>query len=102
MTTEHDPIIRKSVSAPKSLWKRIDDYQFANHIKKESAAIRQILESGLTPCLPRSLLRAVDDYRANQNLASRAEAIRQLVEMGLQTTLGDDAGAPYDPGPKGK
>ena len=48
--------------------------------------------------IPRELLRAVEDYRYSQRIPSRAEAIRRLIELGLQTTLGDDAGAPYDPG----
>jgi hypothetical protein len=47
MPKEQDPIIRKSVSVPESLWKRIDDYQFANRLKKESEAVRRLLELGL-------------------------------------------------------
>jgi metal-responsive CopG/Arc/MetJ family transcriptional regulator len=100
MEKDTDPIIRKSVSAPASLWRRIDKYQFANEIKKESEAVRQLFEAGLTPCLPRPLLRAVDDYCLQQRLPSRAEAIRQLIELGLQTTLSDDGPAPYDCGPR--
>jgi hypothetical protein len=47
MDTDSDPIIRKSVSARASLWKRIDDYQIDNRVKRDSDAIRQLLELGL-------------------------------------------------------
>lgn len=47
MDTDSDPIIRKSVSARASLWKRIDNFQIDNRVKRDSEAIRQLLELGL-------------------------------------------------------
>jgi hypothetical protein len=47
MTTESDPVIRKSVSLPTSLWKRIEDYQFEHRVKRDAEAVRQLIELGL-------------------------------------------------------
>jgi hypothetical protein len=47
MSEEPDPIIRKSVSLPTSLWRRIEDYQFAHRVKRDAEAIRQLIELGL-------------------------------------------------------
>lgn len=47
MSDEKDEIIRKTVSLPASLWRRIDDYQFAVRLKRETMAVRQLLEIGL-------------------------------------------------------
>ena len=47
MSDESDPIIRKSVSLPTSLWRRIEDYQFSHRVKRDAEAIRQLIELGL-------------------------------------------------------
>lgn len=47
MANENDEIIRKSVSLPASLWQRIEDYQFAERVKRDAEAIRRLLDMGL-------------------------------------------------------
>lgn len=52
MATTEDPIIRKSVSLPTSLWKRIEDFQFDHRqfdprVKRDAEAVRQLIELGL-------------------------------------------------------
>ncbi len=47
MPDEPDPVIRKSVSLPTSLWKQIEDYQFAHRVKRDAEAIRRLIELGL-------------------------------------------------------
>lgn len=47
MIDENDEIIRKSVSLPASLWQRIEDYQFAERVKRDAEAIRRLLDMGL-------------------------------------------------------
>ncbi|GBQ35004.1 hypothetical protein [Acidocella aminolytica] len=42
-----DPIIRKSVSLPTGLWKRIENYQFEHRVKRDAEAIRRLIELGL-------------------------------------------------------
>ncbi len=44
---EKELVIRKSVSLPAAFWQRIEDYQFANRIKKDSVALRNLLQLGL-------------------------------------------------------
>lgn len=45
--SDDEPAIRKTVSLPASTWQRIEDFQFAHRIKKDSVAIRRLLELGL-------------------------------------------------------
>jgi hypothetical protein len=47
MTDDQDEIIRKTVSLPASLWKRIEDFQFDVRMKRETHAVRQLIELGL-------------------------------------------------------
>jgi hypothetical protein len=47
MSENSDPIIRKSVSLPASLWRQIEDFQFANRIKRDAQGVRRLLEIGL-------------------------------------------------------
>jgi hypothetical protein len=47
MPETEDLMIRKTVSMPASTWKQIDDFQFANRIKRETEAIRRLIELGL-------------------------------------------------------
>ena len=47
MSTETDPPVRKTVSLPSSVWRRIEDFQFSNRIKRETEAIRRLVEAGL-------------------------------------------------------
>lgn len=42
-----DPIVRKTVSLPASVWRQVEDYQFANRVKRETEAIRRLIELGL-------------------------------------------------------
>jgi hypothetical protein len=47
MSDEADQITRKTVSLPSSTWRRIEDFQFGNRIKKDAVAIRRLIELGL-------------------------------------------------------
>ncbi len=38
---------RKTISLPASLWERVDEFMFASRIKKDSVAIRRLVERGL-------------------------------------------------------
>jgi Arc/MetJ-type ribon-helix-helix transcriptional regulator len=42
-----EPVARKSVSLPVSVWERISEYRYENHFGSESEAIRRILLAGL-------------------------------------------------------
>ncbi len=42
-----EPLLRKTVSLPEGMWKRVEDFQFGNRIKRDSEAIRQLVEMGL-------------------------------------------------------
>jgi hypothetical protein len=42
-----DPIIRKTMPLPKSLWDAIADYRFGNRLNAEAEAMRQIVEIGV-------------------------------------------------------
>jgi len=48
MPPPDDPPIRKTVSLPASVWRRVEDFQFANRIKRDAEAIRRLVEKGLT------------------------------------------------------
>ena len=47
MPDESDPIIRKTVSLPASLWQRIEDFQFEARVKRDTQAVRRLIEIGL-------------------------------------------------------
>lgn len=47
MPDETNKVVRKTVSLPGDLWQRVDDFQFQNRIKRESEAIRRLIEAGL-------------------------------------------------------
>lgn len=47
MADNPDAPIRKTVSLPTSVWKRIEDYQFDTRIKRDAEAIRRLIELGL-------------------------------------------------------
>lgn len=42
-----DPVERKTLSCPASLWKRVSDYRFAERIPSQSEAVRILLLAGL-------------------------------------------------------
>jgi len=42
-----DPVVRKSVSLPESLWAEISDFRFGERIGTESEALRRLIQSGL-------------------------------------------------------
>jgi hypothetical protein len=44
---DKDPVIRKTVSLPASAWSQVEDFQFSNRIKRETEAIRRLIELGL-------------------------------------------------------
>lgn len=48
MADDPDPLVRKTVSLPASVWRRIEDFQFANRIKRDTQAVRDLVEAGLT------------------------------------------------------
>ena len=43
-----DQPVRKNVTFSAELWARIDDWQFANRVKKDTEALRQLIELGLS------------------------------------------------------
>ena len=47
MAKPTEPVIRKSVSLPESMWKQIDDFQFEHRVKRDAEAVRRLLELGL-------------------------------------------------------
>jgi len=42
-----DPVGRKSITLPLSLWERISIYRHANRISSEADAVRRVLQAGL-------------------------------------------------------
>lgn len=47
MDEKADALVRKTVSLPASVWRQIEDFQFANRIKRDSQAIRHLIGLGL-------------------------------------------------------
>ena len=47
MTERPDPPVRKTISLPTSVWQRIEDFQFANRVKRDNEALRRLIELGL-------------------------------------------------------
>ena len=47
MVGEPDQNVRKTVSLPSGAWSCIEDFQFENRLKRESEAIRGLIELGL-------------------------------------------------------
>jgi hypothetical protein len=47
MAENDDPPVRKTVSLPSGFWRRIEDFRFENRIKRETEAIRRLIELGL-------------------------------------------------------
>jgi hypothetical protein len=47
MVDPSDPVIRKTVSLPASLWKQIEDFQFAHRVKRDAEAVRRLIDLGL-------------------------------------------------------
>lgn len=47
MSETNDPMVRKTVSLPGSVWRQIEDFQFGNRLKRETEAIRRLIDLGL-------------------------------------------------------
>lgn len=47
MPESPDPVIRKTVSLPASVWREIEDYQFEKRIKRDAEAVRRLIARGL-------------------------------------------------------
>ena len=47
MPESTDIPVRKTVSLPAGVWQQIEDYQFGKRLKRETEAIRQLIELGL-------------------------------------------------------
>lgn len=45
--TTADPVTRKSVALPASVWSAISDFRFGKRLTTEAAAIRQLILAGL-------------------------------------------------------
>lgn len=44
---QDDPPVRKTVTLPASMWRRVASYRFSNEISTEVEAVRRIVEAGL-------------------------------------------------------
>jgi hypothetical protein len=47
MQASTDPAVRKTVSLPASVWKQVEDFQFSHRIKRETEAMRRLIQLGL-------------------------------------------------------
>jgi hypothetical protein len=47
MPDETAPVVRKTISLPSDIWQQVEDYQFGNRIKRETEAIRRLIDLGL-------------------------------------------------------
>jgi hypothetical protein len=47
MADDDDTTIRKTISLPLKLWKRIEDFQFSARVKRDTEAVRRLIEMGL-------------------------------------------------------
>jgi hypothetical protein len=47
MPASTDPPVRKTVSLPASVWKQVEDFQFSHRIKRETEAMRRLIQLGL-------------------------------------------------------
>ena len=47
MAENDDSPVRKTVSLPAGVWRQIEDFRFENRIKRETEAIRRLIELGL-------------------------------------------------------
>ena len=45
--THDDPLVRKTVSLPASIWQKIEDAQFESRLKRESETVRRLIALGL-------------------------------------------------------
>jgi hypothetical protein len=41
------PVVRKTISLPSDTWQQVEDYRFGYRIKRETEAIRRLIELGL-------------------------------------------------------
>jgi hypothetical protein len=47
MADDDDTTIRKTISLPLKLWKRVEDFQFEARVKRDTEAVRRLIELGL-------------------------------------------------------
>ena len=47
MPDDTDATIRKTITIPTDLWRRVEDWQHANRVKRDTEAFRQLVELGL-------------------------------------------------------
>jgi len=47
MPDEKDSTIRKTITLPTRLWRQIEDFQFDARVKRDTDAVRQLIEIGL-------------------------------------------------------
>jgi hypothetical protein len=47
MPDDTAPVVRKTISLPSDTWQQVEDYQFGHRIKRETEAIRRLIELGL-------------------------------------------------------
>jgi hypothetical protein len=47
MSEIDDPVVRKTVSLPTSVWRQIEDFQFSHRIKRDAEAVRRLIALGL-------------------------------------------------------
>jgi hypothetical protein len=43
-----DPLVRKAITLPRSVWEHIADFRFAHRYNTEAEAVRQLILAGLT------------------------------------------------------
>jgi hypothetical protein len=47
MPNEKDSTLRKTITLPTRLWQQIEDFQFEARVKRDTDAVRQLIEMGL-------------------------------------------------------
>ncbi|CAK7192294.1 hypothetical protein COMNV_00485 [Commensalibacter sp. Nvir] len=47
MMNKNEKPIRKTISLPSEMWQAIEDFQFENRIKKETEAVRKLIDIAL-------------------------------------------------------
>jgi hypothetical protein len=83
MTVTQDPIVRKTVSLPESLWRKLGDYRFYHRFPTETAAVVDVVGRGLSAAAVLGAIADIATGRRRGNGKFLAAAAR---------TMGDASG----------